>query len=229
MVYAAKIQILECSIFCFCWLFCLLSIVNSAPVNCKAFDAARWRMINLKLCQTAQSLTHKGGDRQSEKGEGCGGGRDWRHFWTIKTATVWCQRHELQLISDKVHKNNQPNGRGNDPGRTCPARLLALPLSHSDHPLPSMWTIPIPVQSAASSYNLHQMFKCCSAAVGGLLYLFYCFRSCTCVCMCEGEWAGKRSSELAATACGICGFDALQAQPHVNDIRRSLLVRGCLA
>lgn len=43
---------------------CLLSIVNSAPVNCKAFDAARWRMINLKLCQTAQSLTHKGGDSQ---------------------------------------------------------------------------------------------------------------------------------------------------------------------
>lgn len=44
---------------------CLLSIVNSAPVNCKAFDAARWRMINLKLCQTAQSLTHKGGDSQT--------------------------------------------------------------------------------------------------------------------------------------------------------------------
>lgn len=43
-----------------------------------------------------------------------------------------------------------------------------------------------------------------------------------------GEGEGV-SSQLAATACGICGFDALQAQPHVNDIRRSLLVRGCLA
>lgn len=58
-------------------------------------------------------------------------------------------------------------------------------------PLPSMWTIPIPVQSAASSYNLHQMFKCCSAAVGGLLYLFYCFRSCTCVCVCVKGVAGE--------------------------------------
>lgn len=49
---------------------CLLSIVNSAPVNCKAFDAARWRMINLKLCQTAQSLTHRSG------GWGSGGERE---------------------------------------------------------------------------------------------------------------------------------------------------------
>lgn len=49
---------------------CLLSIVNNAPVNCKAFDAARWRMINLKLCQTAQSLTHKGGDTQRGRGQG---------------------------------------------------------------------------------------------------------------------------------------------------------------
>lgn len=49
---------------------CLLSIVNNAPVNCKAFDAARWRMINLKLCQTAQSLTHKGGDSQRERKKG---------------------------------------------------------------------------------------------------------------------------------------------------------------
>lgn len=53
------------------------------------------------------------------------------------------------------------------------------------------------------------------------------------ICVCKGvvraaeRWWG--SSEMAATACGICGFDALQAQPHVNDIRRSLLVRGCLA
>lgn len=53
---------------------------------------------------------------------------------------------------------------------------------------------------------------------------------CLCVKGLAEGWAGKRScSELAATACGICGFDALQAQPHVNDIRRSLLVRGCLA
>lgn len=56
------------------------------------------------------------------------------------------------------------------------------PIPYTPSP-PSIWTIPIPVQSAASSYNLHQMFKCCSAAVGGLLYLFYCFRSCTCVCV----------------------------------------------
>lgn len=65
---------------------CLLSIVNSAPVNCKAFDAARWRMINLKLCQTAQSLTHKGGDTQPWWGErGVGGGRAAkRHFLDYK-------------------------------------------------------------------------------------------------------------------------------------------------
>lgn len=61
---------------------CLLSIVNSAPVNCKAFDAARWRMINLKLCQTAQSLTHRMGRRQWRgAGEEEREGAAKRHFW----------------------------------------------------------------------------------------------------------------------------------------------------
>lgn len=147
---------------------CLLSIVNSAPVNCKAFDAARWRMINLKLCQTAQSLTHRRGRRGAV--EGSERGRAWgsskaTFLAYIKTATVWCQRHELQLISDKVHKNNQPNGRGSDPVSPC---LFALdpalaPLDNSNSS---------GAFSSSSSYNLHQMFKCCCCCCCWRLALF---------------------------------------------------------
>lgn len=49
----------------------------------------------------------------------------------------------------------------------------------------TVWTIPIPVQSPV--LPPHTICIKCSnvaAAVGGLLYLFYCFRSCTCVYMC---------------------------------------------
>lgn len=64
-----------------------------------------------------------------------------------------------------------------------PSPPVSLPLIQ---PLPH-WTIPIPVVPPAPPPHTI-CIKCsnvaAAAAVGGLLYLFYCFRSCTW----EWEW-----------------------------------------